>query len=290
MNKFNIVLLPVLYFLILGSPVGQWNQYDVPYVSTPYPLVEEMLRMAEVNKDDILYDLGCGDGRIVITAVKKFGCRGVGVDLDPQRIKESRENAIKENVENKVTFIQQDLFEVDISEATVVTLYLLSSVNVKLRPKLLQDLKPGTRIVSHDFSMGDWKADEEKEVFVNEDRHVIYFWIVPADVDGTWKWTVTQGNNQVHYEMEITQEFSEVWALLNLGNFKKSIEDINLNGDKLSFTLEKNFHENDVLMSFEGQVRGDNINGKMIWIEGEENVTKSWKARRVPLQSDISQE
>jgi SAM-dependent methyltransferase len=286
MNKFNIVLLPVLYFLILGSPVGQWNQYDVPYVSTPYPVVEEMFRIAEVSKDDILYDLGCGDGRIVITAAKKFGCRGVGVDLDPQRIKESRENAIRENVENKVTFIQKDLFEAEISEATVVTLYLLSSVNLKLRPKLLQDLKPGTRIVSHDFSMGEWEADEEKEVFVNEDRHVIYFWIVPADVSGTWRWILPENNSGMNYEMELTQKFNQVWAFQNLGASKKSIEDFQLRGDKLSFTLRENRGKKDKVMLFEGQVNGDNIFGTVALKHGEKKEKKAWKARRLP--SDLA--
>jgi len=282
MKRFNIVLLPLLYILLLGSPSGQWNQYDVPYVSTPYPVVEEMLRIAEVNKNDILYDLGCGDGRIVITAVKKFGCRGVGVDMDPQRIKESRENAIRENVENKVTFIQKDLFEADISEATVVTLYLLSSVNLKLRPKLLKDLKPGTRIASHDFSMGEWEADVEKEVFVGSDRHKVYFWVVPADVSGTWRWTLPENNSGMNYEMKVTQKFNQVWAFQNLGASKKSIEDFQLRGDKLNFTLERNRGGKDEVKLFEGHINGDNINGTVVLKDGEKEVKKSWKARRLP--------
>ncbi len=290
MKKVTAVLLPILIFLLLDLPAGQWNQYDVPYVPTPYQVVREMLSIAQVEEDDILYDLGCGDGRIVIMAAKEIGCRAVGVDLDPQRVRESRENAAKEKIENKVRFIQQDIFEVDISEATVVTLYLLSSVNLKLRPKLLKELKPGTRIVSHDFSMGDWEADLEKDVFVGSDKHHIYYWVVPADIAGTWSWSVPSGNSLEHYEMEITQNFSEVWALLNLGKFKKSIDDFNLNGDKLSFTLEKDLQGNDVLMSFEGKVAGDNINGKVIWMNGEEKVVKSWKARRIPFPSSVSQE
>jgi len=282
MKKFNIVILPVLYFFLLGFQVDQWNQYDVPYVSTPYPVVEEMLRIAEVNKDDILYDLGCGDGRIVITAAKKFGCRGVGVDLDPQRIKESRENAIKENVQNKVTFIQKDLFEAEISEATVVTLYLLSSINLELRPKLLKDLKPGTRIVSHDFSMGEWEADEEKEVFVKSDRHMIYFWVVPADVAGTWRWTLLENNSGMNYEIELRQKFNQVWAFQNLGSSKKSIEDFQLRGDKLSFTLRENMVEEDRVMFFEGQAKGKNIFGTVALKHGEKKEKKIWKARRLP--------
>jgi len=282
MKKTCFVLLPVLFFVLLELPAEQWNQYDVPYVSTPYEVVEEMLSIAGINEDDILYDLGCGDGRIVITAAKKYRCRGVGVDLDPQRIKESKENAIKESVENKVRFIQQDLFEADISEATVMTLYLLSSVNLKLRPRLLQELKPGTRIVSHDFSMGDWEADMEKDVFVGSDRHHIYFWVVPADVAGTWRWSLTAGNDQINHEMEITQKFNKVRALFNLGESKRSIEDFSLNGDRVSFSLKQSLRGKDVEMSFEGQVDGNNINGSVVLMTGEQEEYK-WKARRLPL-------
>ena len=285
MKKTSLVLLPVLFFVLLDLPAIQWNQYDVPYVSTPYEVVEEMLSIVGVNKDDILYDLGCGDGRIVITAAKKYGCRGVGVDLDPQRIKESNENAVKEKVENQVRFIQQDLFEADISEATVMTLYLLSSVNLKLRPRILHELKPGTRIVSHDFSMGDWEADMEKDVFVGSDRHHIYFWVVPADVAGTWRWSVNTGNDQINYEMEITQKFNKVRVLLNLGESKRSIEDFSLNGDKVSFTLKQSLRGKDVDISFKGQVDGNNINGSIVLMNGEQKESE-WKARRIPLVQD----
>ncbi len=283
MRKSRIVWLPVLFFMLLQLQAGQWYQYDVPYVPTPYEVVEEMLQIAHVSKDDILYDLGCGDGRIVITAAKKYGCRGVGIDLDPQRIKESRENAVKENVKNKVRFIQQDLFEADISEATVMTLYLLSSVNLKLRPRLLRELRPGTRIVSHDFSMGEWEADLEKDVFVGTDRHHIYFWVVPADIAGTWRWAVDAGNHRINYEMTITQQFNKVQALLDSGESKKSIEDISLSGDSLSFTLKQTLEGNEVKMLFKGKVVGDNINGGVTLSAGKDEEEYEWKARREPL-------
>ena len=136
----------------------------MPYVPTPYDVVEEMLRIADVSKDDVLYDLGCGDGRIVIMAAEKMGTRGVGVDIDLQRIKESRENAIRAKVADRVRFLHQDLFEANISGATVVTLYLTSDVNLKVRPKLLRELKPGTRVVSNDFDMEEWEPDKTLEV------------------------------------------------------------------------------------------------------------------------------
>jgi ribosomal protein L11 methylase PrmA len=148
---------------------------DVIYVPTPEAVVEAMLQVANVGKNDIVYDLGCGDGRIPVTAAKKYGATGVGIDIDPQRIKEAKENVAKNNVGDKVTIVQGDLFEQDLSKATVVTLYLLPSLNVKLMPKLMKELRPGTRIVSHAFDMGDWKPEKELDV---EGRKV-YFWTIP---------------------------------------------------------------------------------------------------------------
>ncbi len=149
---------------------------DVRYEPSPPEVVREMLRLAEVTSKDIVYDLGCGDGRIVIAAAKEFGARGVGIDIDPQRIAESRENARKAGVLGRVKFRNEDLFEADIREATVVTLYLWPWVNLKLRPKLLKELKPGTRVVSHSHDMGDWPPEREVEV----NGHRIYLWRIPA--------------------------------------------------------------------------------------------------------------
>jgi hypothetical protein len=156
------------------------KQPEVPYVPTNDKVVEEMLKVAKVGKNDVLYDLGSGDGRIPITAARKFGTRGVGVDIDPDRVKEARENATKAGVADKVKFMQQDLFETDIKEATVVTLYLLPEVNLRLRPKLLAELKPGTRVVSHNYDMGDWKPAKSLTVKLPDGDHYVYFWVVPA--------------------------------------------------------------------------------------------------------------
>jgi SAM-dependent methyltransferase len=147
---------------------------DVPFVPTSQALVVEMLKLANVTKADTVYDLGCGDGRIVITAAKQFGAHGVGVDINPERIQEANENARRAGVADKVKFIEGDLFTADIRPATVVTLYLLPSVNLRLRPRLLSDLKPGTRVVSHSFDMDDWKPD--KAVMVEGAQ--LYLWII----------------------------------------------------------------------------------------------------------------
>jgi precorrin-6B methylase 2 len=151
------------------------RQPDVIYVPTPEDVVKAMLDVAKVTKDDVVYDLGCGDGRIVITAAKEYGARGVGIDIDPQRISEARENAKVAGVTDRVQFIQGDLFEQDLRPATVVTLYLLESLNLKLKPKLMAELKPGTRVVSHAFSMGPWTPDQELDV----DGRRVYFWTIP---------------------------------------------------------------------------------------------------------------
>lgn len=158
---------------------------EVPYVPTTEPAVVEMLKLAEVKKSDVVYDLGCGDGRIVIAAAKEFGARGVGIDIDPKRIQEAKENARKAGVEDLVRFVEQDLFEADIQEATVVTLFLLPRVNIKLRPRLLQLLKPGTRVVSNTFDMGEWKAEKESTLADNDIEggglsSRFYLWRIPA--------------------------------------------------------------------------------------------------------------
>lgn len=165
----------VALFLAWGaSASAQKPSLDVPYVPTSQSVVNAMLDLANIQPGDIHYDLGCGDGRIVITAAKR-GAKATGIDLDPQRIKEANENAEKAGLTGKVTFIEGDLFDFDFSKADVLTLYLLPSVNLRLRPKILKELKPGTRVVSHAFDMGDWEA--EKEITV--DGSTLYLWTVP---------------------------------------------------------------------------------------------------------------
>jgi ribosomal protein L11 methylase PrmA len=180
-------LIASLFCLLVAAPAGALDGStraqiargerlpDVIFVPTPQEVVEDMLRLANVKKGDVLYDLGSGDGRIPVTAARLHGVRGVGIDIDSERIREARDNARRNGVEHLVQFRQQDLFEADFREATVVTLYLLPDLNLKLQPRLLAELKPGTRIVSHQFDMGDWKPAKKLEV----NGRTVYFWVVP---------------------------------------------------------------------------------------------------------------
>ena len=174
------IQLALVLLLLLGTGLQTQIQPptrgpDVIFVATPPAVVDAMLQVANVTSSDVVYDLGSGDGRIVITAAQKYGAHGVGIDIDPERIVEANENARKAAVTDKVTFLQTDLFQTDISQATVVTLYLVPSLNLKLQPKLMRELKPGTRIVSHAFGIGDWKPEQELTV----DGRRVYFWTIP---------------------------------------------------------------------------------------------------------------
>jgi len=183
--RFSYFLTAILSIAVVAAQTPKpARDPDVPYVPTTEPAVQAMLKLANVKKSDVLYDLGCGDGRIVIAAAKNFGAHGVGIDINPVRINEAKENAKRAGVEHLVKFIEQDLFQADIHEATVVSLFLLPNINLKLRPKLLADLKPGTRVVSNTFDMGDWKAEKESTVDSNDEdtylSHKFFLWTIPA--------------------------------------------------------------------------------------------------------------
>jgi SAM-dependent methyltransferase len=182
----SFFIAAVLFTAVAAAQTAQPKRApDVPYVPTTEQAVQAMLKLADVKKTDTVYDLGCGDGRIVIAAAKTFGAHGVGIDINPERIREAKENAKKAGVEDLVRFEENDLFQADIHQASVVTLFLLSNINLKLRPKLLHDLKPGTRVVSNTFDMGDWKPDKEATVGdENEESylsHRLYFWVIPKN-------------------------------------------------------------------------------------------------------------
>lgn len=164
------------------TEVQRETEASVPYVPTPTEVVEQMLELANVSSDDVLYDLGSGDGRIPITAAQKYGTRATGVEINPELVERSKANAEAAGVSDQVEFLQQDLFQTDLKEATVVTLYLLPEVNIQLRSKLLEELKPGTRIVSHDFDMGEWQPEEVVTIQRGTRQHTLYYWVVPEEI------------------------------------------------------------------------------------------------------------
>ena len=280
MKKSLMVVPFVLLILLSGNVAGQDWEFDVPYVPTKHSIVAEMLRMAEVGRDDILYDLGCGDGRIVVTAAKETGTRGVGIDINPVRIQESRENAKKQKVENLVRFVEKDIFEADFSEATVVSLYLLTEVNLRLRPRLLSNLKPGTRVVSHNYAMGDWEYHEYKELMVENEKHYVYFWIVPANTGGTWEWTLPAGTGDKRYAMKLNQKFQNVDGIVTTGGEPTSLKNAKLTGNKLQFAIEQYVNGSKELLYFDGKVAGNSIDGTVKSISEQNTKNYRWSARR----------
>ena len=259
-----------------GTAIEKKPKLDVPYEPTAYEIAQEMLRMADVRKDDLVYDLGCGDGRIVIMAAKERGARGVGVDLDPDRIRESVENAKQAGVTDRVNFFRQDLFKTDIRKATVVMLYLWPEVNLRLRPRLLKDLRPGTRVVSHSHSMGEWKPDGTAEV----SSHKLYSWVIPANVSGTWGWPVPTGKGSARAVLQLDQHFQEISGSLTLDNATVPLTGAVLTGNRLRLVAEPLVEGRKVVMELEGRVQGDTLDGRMRMSSGETLSDDRWKARR----------
>lgn len=201
---------------------------DVIFVPTPQPVVDAMLRLASVQPGEMVYDLGCGDGRAVITAARDFQAKGIGVDIDPQRISESRQNAQTAGVTDRVEFKQEDLFQMNFSDADVLFLYLLPTLNVRLRPRILDETKPGTRVVSHAFSMEEWEPDERTTVA----GKTVYFWVVPAKVAGEWRVTLPSGEEAT---LSLTQEFQKVTGSLKTKDRSSPLSDAKLKGSTLTF-------------------------------------------------------
>ncbi len=329
-----IVIAGIFIFMMYSCADGQ--ELDVPYVSTPHNVVEEMLDVAHVGSDDYVIDLGCGDGRIIITAAK-HGAYGHGIDLDPERIREAKENAREAGVQDKVMFLQEDLFKTDFTRANVITMYLLSSVNLKLRPILLERLEPGTKIVSHNFDMGDWKPDKKIEVdergfkrsepiavnnqdFIMENRvidkpiqvdtsdfdlgdwminnpikldnidikldetamrqplsistHTVYYWVIPADVDGRWNWQ----SNGSRFTMSAEQKYQEIQLTVKKGNRKLMVNNSSLTGERISFTAVDTNTGTEYV--YNGRVNEGRIEGKVQVRSKNERVIENWSASR----------
>jgi len=258
----------------------------VPYVPTPQAVVDRMLEIAKVGPSDYLIDLGSGDGRIVITAAKKFGARGFGVDIDPERIEESINNARRAGVSDRVAFYERDIFDTSLTEATVITLYLLPKVNRELRPRLLA-LKPGTRIVSHDFSMGPWRPDqhvvlEAPDKFTGSGgKSDIYFWVVPARVAGRWSWESTVSGKAHSYEVILQQSYQTLSGSARVDGRSVKLDRALLQGDELRLEFAIDVGGARVKHVLTGRVNGDNVFGTAVLSGKRLESRRDWAARRV---------
>ncbi|MFO0753259.1 MAG: class I SAM-dependent methyltransferase [Thermodesulfovibrionales bacterium] len=232
---------------------------SAPSAPAPPEVVEALLDMARVGEDDVLYDIGCGDGRIVVAAAQKFGIRGIGVDPDPERITESIENARAAEVADRVRFFQGDLFAMDLSGASVVTLSLLPAATLKLRPKLLREVRPGTRVLSRDSDMGSWRFD--RVIMVKD--HPVYFWVVPANMSGVWKGEFRGRKGKGRYVLRIRQQFQKVGGTLSAGGVKAPLSRAEMKGSSLRFTVARGLPGMAAPVRFEGRVEGDGMQGSM---------------------------
>ena len=227
--------------------VRERSDLDVPYVVTDYEVVDAMLALAEVRPDDDVIDLGSGDGRILIAAARSHGARGLGVDIDPARIRESNDNARAAGVTGRVEFRRQDLFETPLGDADVLTLYLSNEINRQLRPRILAEMQPGARVVSHDFDMGDWRADQRQMV----GTATVYLWIVPARIGGAWR-VAAHGRTAT---LDIDQTFQTFGGTATAGEAGARIEHGRIEGDRIRFATDLG----DGRQTYQGRFTGDAI-------------------------------
>lgn len=269
-----------LYAMLLapaGFPGAQDTGpvHDAPYVPSPAATVDEMLRLAGVGPGDVVYDLGAGDGRVVIAAAAKFGARGVGVELDARLVAQARQNAARAGVADRVRFVQQDLFATDLGEATVIALYLSPNFNLKLRPALLA-LASGTRIVSHSSGMGDWRPDRKTSI-----RKDVLLWVVPSRIAGRWRATLSIAPRERALELEVTQRYQEISASAWLAGAPAQVWDARLEADRLSFIIVENpGWDGEAGLYFEGRVAGGTIEGNVTRGFGAAREIRTWRAER----------
>lgn len=240
---------------LLAAPACSGDdEKDVRYEPSSPAVVQAMLEMARAGPDDVLYDLGSGDGRIAIAAARDFGVReATGIEIDRELIEESRRNAQDAGVADRVRFLRADLFSYDFSDADVVTLFLLPRLNIRLRTTLLSELEPGTRVVSHEHGMGEWQPDEHRSV----DGHAVYLWIIPARAEGTWTWT----HDGARYRLNLQQQFQRVSGTLEWRGRHVATPNVDLRGSRLRFTAPGG--DDRPPLRFEGRIEGETLKGTL---------------------------
>lgn len=263
------------------SPAAEHARADVPYVPTPEPVVDAMLGIAGVGPQDFVVDLGSGDGRILIAAAKKRGARGFGVDIDGALVHEARREAERQGVAGRVEFLEQNLFITDFDRASVLTLYLFPNLLMQLRPRFFRELRPGTRIVSHDFDMEGWQPDARVTVPVpgkpyGPPSSEVYFWVVPANAAGRWMWRSPVPDGPADVEIEFSQTFQVLEGALPAGAGRGRMERGRMRGDEIRFILTAEVDGRPLRQEYQGRVIGDTIDGRVKLAGGEFD----WKATR----------
>ena len=278
------LVLAALCWFTASTTVHSQELGKLPYVPTPQVVVDEMLKMAGVTAKDFVVDLGSGDGRMIITAAQKYNANGLGVDIDPKLVELATRNARNEAVSDRAKFVEQDMFKADISKATVITLYVLPDFMEKLRPKLLRELKPGTRIVAHDYYMSDWYPDRQAELNVPEkkaangtEKAYLYLWTVPAVVQGDWRmnWDFGDGKSQL-----IVLAFNQMYQIVNASAASRDgemkIANTTVKGDDIDFFLTVGAAN----YRFSGKVQGDKMSGTAVTGAGGKPI--AWSATKLP--------
>jgi SAM-dependent methyltransferase len=280
---FALPAAAALAMAIAAAPVTAAGpgEVDVPYVPTPWVVVDAMLELAAVGPRDYVVDLGSGDGRLVITASRRHGARGFGVDIDSALVRAARQEAQRQGVADRVEFREENLFVTTIAPATVMTLYLFPRVMMELRPRFLAELKPGTRIVSHEFDLDDWRPDAQRTVAVpgkpyGPPRSEVYLWIVPANAAGDWRWRTADGPAG-EVALSLAQTFQVLDGRPTVGGRAGRLEAGRMRGESIRFILHAEAGGRAVRQEYEGRVSGDTIDGTM----RQDGVETEWKAARV---------
>ena len=262
---------------------------DTPYVQTPQNVVDRMLQVAKVGPNDFVIDLGSGDGRMIITAAKKYGARGFGVDLDRRLVTLSNRLAAKAGVADRAAFFERDIYQTDLSPASVVTIYLLPEVNLMMRPKLLAMLKPGTRVVSHDYDMGDWPPDlaftmDAPEKPVGRDKtSKVFYWVVPAKASGKWRWrTADAGGSPRDFELTLNQLFQKIDGTLKVDGRTVPIESAKLAGEMVSFSARIDEAAGPVSYEFNGRIFSNALEGT-VRPQRASATRQAWTATRTEV-------
>src|SRR5712671_5121267 len=262
---------------------GQEKDLDTPYVPTPQAVVDRMLDIAQVKAGDVVIDLGSGDGRIMITAAKRHGAQGFGVEIDPRLVQRSNEEARRLGIADRVKFLRQDLFNTDFHEADVLTLYLLPDVNIALRPRILAELKPGTRVVSHDYDMREWRPDVQETVSALDKKvgtrkeSTVYLWIVPARVEGEWTFELSSGGKARRTRLVLQQRFQFVSGSVELtGQGDVPVSHGRLRGEELRLMLPPGALDRGPV-ELVGRVRGNSLSGT---VRRADREVAHWNAHR----------